>query len=171
LVIGELMIEAILRTLGARPRVARRVPGTYRQITKTDSQILESSNSQLGFTLIELLVVSAILVVLAGIGLVQYKNGKTRASEAVLKTDLFNMRDAIDQYYADKGQYPGTLDELVSAGYLRKVPEDPFTGNNGTWQTIQSEPDASNPTAGPGVYDVKSGSDATALDGSRYADW
>ena len=124
-----------------------------------------------GFTLIELLVVSAILVVLAGIGLVQYKNGKTRANEAVLKTDLFNMRDAIDQYYADKGQYPGTLDELVSAGYLRKITEDPFTGSNGTWQTIQSEPDASNPTAGPGVYDVKSGSDATALDGSRYADW
>jgi len=124
-----------------------------------------------GFTLIELLVVSAILVVLAGIGLVQYKNGKTRASEAVLKTDLFNMRDAIDQYYADKGQYPGTLDELVSAGYLRKVPDDPFTGNSGTWQTVQSEPDASNPTAGPGVYDVKSGSDATALDGSKYSDW
>jgi general secretion pathway protein G len=127
--------------------------------------------SERGFTLIELLVVSAILIVLAGIGLVQYKNGKTRASEAVLKTDLFNMRDAIDQYYADKGQYPGTLDELVSAGYLRKVPEDPFTNNNSTWQTVQSEPDASNPTAGPGVYDVKSGSDATALDGSRYADW
>jgi len=124
-----------------------------------------------GFTLIELLVVATILVVLAGIGLVQYKNGKTRASEAVLKTDLFNMRDAIDQYYADKGQYPGTLDELVSAGYLRKVPDDPFTSANSTWQTIQSEPDASNPTAGPGVYDVKSGSDATALDGSKYADW
>ncbi|HET9833171.1 MAG TPA: prepilin-type N-terminal cleavage/methylation domain-containing protein [Vicinamibacterales bacterium] len=127
--------------------------------------------SERGFTLIELMVVAAILIVLAGIGLVQYKNGKTRASEAVLKTDLFNMRDAIDQYYADKGQYPGTLDELVSSGYLRKVPDDPFTSTNSTWQTIQSEPDASNPTAGPGVYDVKSGSDATALDGSRYADW
>ena len=127
--------------------------------------------SERGFTLLELLVVATVLVVLAGIGLVQYKNGKTRASEAVLKTDLFNMRDAIDQYYADKGQYPGTLDELVSAGYLRKVPDDPFTSSNGTWQTIQSEPDASNPTAAPGVYDVKSGSDATALDGSKYSDW
>jgi general secretion pathway protein G len=124
-----------------------------------------------GFTLIELLVVAAILVVLAGIGLAQYKNGKTRASEAVLKTDLFQMRDAIDQYYADKAQWPGTLDELVSAGYLRKVPDDPFTSSNGTWQTVQSEPDANNPTAAPGVYDVKSGSDATALDGSKYSDW
>ena len=124
-----------------------------------------------GFTLIELLVVASVLVVLAGIGLVQYKNGVTRAREGVLKTDLFNMRDAIDQYYADKGQYPGTLDELVSAGYLRRVPDDPFTTNSGTWQTIQSEPDAANPTAAPGVYDVKSGSDATALDGSKYSDW
>ena len=124
-----------------------------------------------GFTLIELLVVASVLVVLAGIGLVQYKNGVTRAREGVLKTDLFNMRDAIDQYYADKGQYPGTLDELVSAGYLRRVPDDPLTMSNGTWQTIQSEPDAANPTAAPGVYDVKSGSDVTALDGSKYSDW
>jgi len=126
---------------------------------------------QHGFTLLELVVVATILVVLAGIGLVQYKNGVTRAREGVLKNDLFNMRDAIDQYYADKGQYPGTLDELVSAGYLRRVPDDPFTATNSTWQTIQSEPDASNPTAAPGVYDVKSGSDATALDGSKYSDW
>jgi general secretion pathway protein G len=124
-----------------------------------------------GFTLIELLVVAAILIVLAGVGLAQYKNGKTRASEAVLKTDLFQMRDAIDQYYADKAQWPGTLDELVSAGYLRKVPDDPFTSSSSTWQTVQSEPDANNPTAAPGVYDVKSGSDATALDGSKYSDW
>jgi general secretion pathway protein G len=124
-----------------------------------------------GFTLIELLVVASILVVLAGIGLVQYRNGKTRASEAVLKTDLFNMRDGIDQYYADKGMYPATLDELVSSGYLRKVPDDPFTTSASTWQTVASEPDPNNPNAPPGVYDVKSGSDATALDGTKYADW
>ena len=129
------------------------------------------SRSEHGFTLIELLVVASILIVLAGIGLVQYRNGKTRASEAVLKTDLFNMRDAIDQYYADKGMYPGTLDELVSAGYLRKVPDDPFTMSSSTWQTTPSEPDPTNPNAPPGVYDVKSGSDATALDGTRYSDW
>ena len=110
-------------------------------------------------------------MVLASLGLVQYKNGVTRAREGVLKTDLFNMRDAIDQYYADKGQYPGTLDELASSGYLRRVPDDPFTMSNSTWQTIPSEPDAANPTAAPGVYDVKSGADATALDGTRYADW
>ena len=124
-----------------------------------------------GFTLIELLVVASILIVLAGIGLAQYKNGKTRASEAVLKQDLFNLRDAIDQYYADKGQYPGTLDELVSAGYLRRIPDDPFTMSNATWQVIPSEPDPANPTAAPGVYDVKSGSDQMALDGTKYSEW
>jgi general secretion pathway protein G len=127
--------------------------------------------SERGFTLLELMVVATLLIVLATIGLAQYKSGVTRAREGVLKTDLFNMRDAIDQYYADKGMYPGTLDELVSAGYLRKVPDDPFTMSSSTWQTIQSEPDATNPTAAPGVYDVKSGSDGTALDGSKYSDW
>jgi general secretion pathway protein G len=129
------------------------------------------SSLQRGFTLIELLVVAAILIVLAGIGLVQYRNSVIRAREAVLKEDLFRMRDAIDQYYADKMQWPGTLDALVSEGYLRKVPDDPFTMNSSTWQTVPSEPDANNPTAAPGIYDVKSGSDATALDSTKYADW
>lgn len=142
---------------------------------RSDHEIGNSPNlhiqSAAGFTLIELVVVAGILIVLAGIGLVQYKNGKVRASEAVLKTDLFNLRDAIDQYYADKGMYPGTLDELVSSGYLRKVPDDPFTTSASTWQTVASEPDPNNPNAPPGVYDVKSGSDATALDGTKYADW
>jgi len=135
------------------------------------TQRLRDRTGERGFTLIELLVVASILMVLAGMGLVQYKNGVTRSREAVLKTDLFNLRDGLDQYYADKGQYPGTLDELVSAGYLRRVPDDPFTTSNTTWQTVASEPDPNNPTAAPGVYDVKSGSDATALDGTKYSDW
>jgi len=139
------------------------------RLTTGDWRLMTTGEA--GFTLIELVVVAGILIVLAGIGLVQYKNGKVRASEAVLKTDLFNLRDAIDQYYADKGMYPGTLDELVSTGYLRKVPDDPFTMSGSTWQTVASEPDPNNPNAPPGVYDVKSGSDATALDGTKYADW
>ncbi len=124
-----------------------------------------------GWTLIELLIVLALIVTLASIGLAQYRNSRTYASEAVLKEDLFRMRDAIDQYYADKGQYPTTLDALVSEGYLRKLPDDPFTKSNSTWQAIPAEPDPNNPTSDPGVYDVKSGSDGTALDGSKYAEW
>jgi len=124
-----------------------------------------------GFTLIELSIVISILIVLAGIGLAQYRNSVIRAREAVLKEDLFRMRDAIDQYYADKMMYPGSLDALVSEGYLRQLPDDPFTMSSSTWQTVPSEPDPNNPTASPGVYNVKSGSEATALDNSKYADW
>lgn len=124
-----------------------------------------------GFTMIELLVVLSLLVILAGMGLSQYKTSVVHSREAVLKQDLFGMRDAIDQYYADKGQYPGTLDALVSDGYLRKIPEDPFTKSAGTWQTVPAEPDPNNPTAEAGIYDVKSGSDATAIDGTKYVDW
>jgi len=124
-----------------------------------------------GFTLIELLVVVTLIVVLATMGMTQYRSSVVQAREAVLKEDLFRMRDAIDQYYADKGQYPGTLEALVSDGYMRKLPDDPFTKSNASWQSLPSEPDPNNPTAEPGVYDVKSGSDQTALDGTKYADW
>ena len=81
------------------------------------------------------------------------------------------MNDAIDQYYADKGTYPSSLDSLVSEHYMRAIPVDPFTKSNSTWETVPAEPDSNNPTAEPGIYAVHSGSDATALDGSRYADW
>jgi general secretion pathway protein G len=124
-----------------------------------------------GFTLIELMIVMVLMVTLASIGLTIYGNSITRAKEATLKEDLFRMRDAIDQYYADKNKYPSSLETLVEEKYMRAVPVDPFTGAADSWQTTTSEPDPGNPSAEPGVYDVKSGSDAVALDGSRYADW
>jgi len=121
--------------------------------------------------MIELTVVIALLMILAAMGMAQYKGSVVHAREAVLKDDLFHMRDAIDQYYADKGQYPGTLDALVSDGYMRRVPEDPFTKSSTTWQTIPAEPDPNNPTAEAGIYDIKSGSDGTAINGEKYSDW
>jgi general secretion pathway protein G len=124
-----------------------------------------------GFTLIELMVVMVLIITLASIGLTVYGNSITRAKEATLKEDLFRMRDAIDQYYADKNKYPASLETLVEDKYMRAVPVDPFTSSADTWQTTMSEPEPGNPSAQPGVYDVKSGSDAVALDGSRYADW
>jgi general secretion pathway protein G len=124
-----------------------------------------------GFTLIEVMVVMALIVVLASIGLAMYTNSQTRAREAVLKTDLVRMREAIDQYYADKNRYPPSLDALVTEKYLRAIPEDPFTNSTDTWQTVMSEGDPANVTAEPGVFDVKSGSDRVALDGTMYADW
>lgn len=124
-----------------------------------------------GFTLIELMVVMTIIVTLATIAMVQYRQSVQVARESVLKDDLFKMREAIDQYYADKNQYPPTLDDLVTAGYLRSLPKDPITNSPTTWQAIPSEPDPNNPSIAPGVYDVKSGSEASAMDGSRYSDW
>ena len=124
-----------------------------------------------GFTLIELMIVMSLIVILASIGLTVYTNSVIRAKESVLKEDLFRMRDAIDQYYADKGKYPVTLDSLVSEKYLRSIPVDPFTNSADTWRSIQSELDPTNPTAEPGVYDVRSGSDQKAIDGTNYADW
>lgn len=124
-----------------------------------------------GFTLIEILVVITLIFVLAGIALIQYQNSVTRTREAVLKEDLFRLRDAIDQFYADKNKYPASLDELVSEKYIRAVPVDPFTQSAETWQTVMSEPDPLNPSAQPGIYDVKSGSEGTALDGTKYSDW
>ncbi|MGE0461406.1 MAG: type IV pilin protein [Vicinamibacterales bacterium] len=130
-----------------------------------------SGSSEGGFTMIELLVVISIIVILASMGMVQYRNSVIRAREAVLKEDLFRMRDAIDQYYADKNKYPSSLDDLVTDGYLREIPVDPITQSKDTWQVINQEPNVNDATAQPGVYDVKSGSDQTALDGTRYADW
>ena len=128
-------------------------------------------NGASGFTLIELLVVTALIVVLASLALVGYQNSIVRAREAVLKEDLFRLRDAIDQYYADKNKWPQSLQDLVTDGYVREVPEDPITNSIDSWQTVPAEPDPANPSSEPGIFDVKSGSDRTALDGSPYAEW
>jgi general secretion pathway protein G len=124
-----------------------------------------------GWTLIELLVVLSLIMILASLALAQYRNSITHAKEAALRGDLFLMRDAIDQYYADKGKYPESLDTLVSEHYLRTVPKDPITDAIDTWRTepAPSEPGTLSTTAG--IYNVKSGSSATALDGTPYAEW
>jgi general secretion pathway protein G len=81
------------------------------------------------------------------------------------------MRDSIDQYSADKGAYPATLGDLVTGAYVRAIPVDPFTSSTDTWQTTMSDMNAADPSAQPGIFDVKSGSDRVALDGSQYSEW
>ena len=130
-----------------------------------------TGRGQRGFTLIELLIVVTLIVVLAGIGMSTYSTSVTRAKEAVLRENLFRMRDSIDQFYADKGTYPPDLSSLVSGGYRRQIPKDPFTESADTWQIVMSEPDPAAPNAAPGVYDVKSGAPGVALDGTPYSDW
>ena len=112
----------------------------------------------------------SLITVLSTIALVGYSNAVIRAREAVLKEDLFRMRDAVDQYYADLGEYPPDLHALVSAGYLRSIPEDPMTRSSETWVAVPAGPDPADPFVA-GVYDVKSGSEGIALDGTVYADW
>jgi general secretion pathway protein G len=121
-----------------------------------------------GFTLIELIVVFAILALLVSIAVPRYFQHVERAKEATLKQDLNVMRDAIDKFFADKGRYPDSLEDLVQERYVRLVPVDPITESATTWQTVPPPPEGG--TKGE-VYDVKSGADGTAADGSKYADW
>lgn len=123
-----------------------------------------------GWTLIEMLVVLSLIMILASLALTQYRNSIQTAKEATLRANLYHMREAIDQYYADKGRYPESLDTLVSERYLRAIPKDPMT-DVPDWQIIQaeSEPGASN--LSPGIYEVKSASSGTGMDGTPYATW
>jgi general secretion pathway protein G len=121
--------------------------------------------------MIELMVVMALIVILATIGMAQYRQSIQYTKESVLKDDLFKMRDAIDQYYADKNKYPAALEDLVTGGYMRALPKDPFTNSTTSWQGIPAEPDPANPSTIPGISDVKSGAEGTAMDGTSYTDW
>ena len=138
---------------------------------KEEQATPERASRMSGFTLMEMMIVMALIVILAGIGMTVYGTSVQRSKEAVLKEDLFRMRDAIDQYYADKNKYPGSLEDLVSEKYLRAVPVDPFTTKTDSWQTTTAEPDPGNPSLESGISNVKSGSEQTGLDGTRYADW
>jgi len=118
-----------------------------------------------GFTFVEVMVVLAMVALLLTIALPRYFSGLERAKEAILHQDLRTMRTAIDQYYADKGNYPSSLDSLVEQKYLRSIPVDPITEKANSWIII--------PLAdySVGVYDIKSGAEGQSLDGSSYTDW
>jgi general secretion pathway protein G len=119
-----------------------------------------------GFTLIELLIVITIIGILLTVAQPTYKTSVRRAKETVLKENLFAMRSAIDQFYADNGSYPASLEDLVQKGYLRSIPRDPITNSNTTWVIVPPP----NPEE-TGVYDVKSGSNEISLSGTPYSDW
>lgn len=119
-----------------------------------------------GFTLVELLVVMAIIALLLTLAMPRYFNHLESSRETILKQDLAVMRDAIDKFHGDRGRYPDSLDELVSARYLRSLPVDPLTERADTWQTLTPPGDE------PGtVYDIKSGAPGAARDGTPYASW
>jgi len=124
-----------------------------------------------GFTLIELMIVMAITVILIAVAIPYYQKSIMRAKETVLRSNLFAMRNAIDEYAYDKQKAPQSLNDLVTEHYLHDVPRDPITGSNDTWQTIMEESGQAVSQTEPGIFDVRSGSQLKSLDGSSYSDW
>jgi general secretion pathway protein G len=123
------------------------------------------------FTLIELMVVMAIVTVLLSVAVPFYQKSVLRTKESVLRNNLFTLRTVIDQYTYDKQRAPQSLQDLVTAGYLRRIPVDPITGSDSTWRVIMEEPGSSVNQSEPGIFDVRSGSDKVSLEGTKYSEW
>jgi len=133
-----------------------------------------SNNKRQGFTLIEILIVFALVGLLVGLGIPQYKYAIKKAREAILKADLYEMRKLINQYYTDKGKYPLSLQTLVDEEYLYRIPIDPFTRSSETWIEVQqtlTEDEMMMAEIEVGIVDVLSGSNEKAIDGTSYNSW
>jgi general secretion pathway protein G len=137
---------------------------------QTDT-LLKTENWKLktGFTLLELMIVMFILIILVAVAMPQYQKWVLHAREAVLRDDLFQMRKLIDQYAADKGKLPQSLEELVSGGYMREIPEDPITGEKNWNVTLGADPNSTE--GGQGVTDVHSAATDISSDGRPYSEW
>ncbi len=123
-----------------------------------------------GFTFVELMVVITIIVILISMAIPIYNRSIIRAKESVLANNLFTIRTVIDQYSYDKGKAPQALQDLVTEGYLQKLPVDPMTGNNQSWRTVMEDASQSVSQSEPGIFDVHSGSDKVGLDGVAYSE-
>jgi len=124
-----------------------------------------------GFTLIELMIVISIILILVSISIPIYTNSIAHAKEAVLRDDLFTMRSCIDQYTLDKQKAPQSLQDLVSAGYLKAIPKDPITGTADSWQVSTDDTLMDPSQTQPGITDVHSGASGVGTDGSAYSSW
>ena len=124
-----------------------------------------------GFTIIELMIVMAVITILVSIAVPYYQKTLIRSKESLLRSNLFTMRTVIDEYTIDKGKAPQSLQDLVTEGYLRAVPSDPMTGQDNTWKVIMEDAMTSVNQTEPGIFDVRSGSDKTGLDGTPYSEW
>jgi general secretion pathway protein G len=125
-----------------------------------------ANSDKSGFTLIELLVVMAIIALLLSLAVPRYFGSVDRSKEAVLKENLFLMRDTLQKYYSDKGKYPDDLADLVNDKYLRKIPIDPITESDQTWRIVPPDDGIKG-----SVYDVHSGAQGSASDGTQYSEW
>jgi general secretion pathway protein G len=125
-----------------------------------------------GFTLIELMIVISVILILVSVALPAYNQSIWRARESVLKQNLFALRSVISQYTLDKQKAPQSLEDLVTGGYFKQIPNDPMTGRNDTW-TVEQESDTilTVDQQEPGIFDVHSGSSAVGSDGTAYSTW
>ena len=123
-----------------------------------------------GWTLIEMMIVVSLILILVSIALPVYNRAILRSKESVLKQDLFTLRQVIDQYTLDKKKAPQALDDIVTAGYLKVVPKDPFT-NEANWTLVQEDPTEAADQQEPGIVDVHSASELAATDGTTYSSW
>ena len=134
-----------------------------------------SKNRSGGFTLIELMIVISVILILISVALPAYNQSILRARESVLRQNLFTLRSVISQYTIDKQKAPQSLDDLVSAGYLKQIPTDPMTGHNDTWTPDQEQDTIlsldQQPSDEPGIVDVHSGSQGVGSDGTAYNTW
>ncbi len=135
------------------------------------SKAVKRSRKQRGFTIMELMIVLSIIMILMSVAIPNYQQSILHARESVLRNDLYVIRSAIDQYTLDKQKAPQSLDDLVQAGYLKTVPEDPFTKSNTTWETVQEDTLMAIDQQQPGIVDVHSGSQNTGTDGTAYNTW
>ena len=116
------------------------------------------------------MIVVAIAGILVTLAIPSFQLSSIKAREAALKQNLFTLRAVLDQFYADRGAYPPSLEALVEAHYLRQIPVDPFTKSSETWEIIYEETNETDDSE-PGVYDLHSGSEEMALDGTPYKEW
>jgi general secretion pathway protein G len=135
------------------------------------SSVFDFRARQRGFTLIEMIIVVAIMAILLAVAVPVYRMHLLHAHEAVLKQDLYTLRTAIDQYTQDKNKAPQELGDLVSGGYIKAIPRDPFTESTETWQVVQEDVMQSLDQTQPGITDVHSGSNLMSSEGTAYSSW